>query len=398
MSDQITEALKEWATPQQARCIDAVIESQGNVRAAARKLSLHHSTVQTNIRLAIEKAALKGHSPKHDMTKTVPAGFSIKGTSTLYDAEGNVSQQWVKTRADDEARERIIREAFASLYDEVPRVKKSHKPDLAATASSLCNVFTITDFHMGMLAWHKEGGDDWDLRIAEDTLEKFFDAMIAGAPHAKIAVINQLGDFLHQDGLRAETPTSGHLVDSDGRFSKIIQAALRALRRVIDRALETHEEVHVVMAEGNHDIVSSIWLRIMFSALYENEPRVTINDSEIPYYAFRWGSTLLGFHHGHLAKNASLPAIFAQQFRRMWGETDRCHIHTGHRHHMDFKEFPGAKVFQHPTMTARDAFAARGGWISERQGMCMTYHLDYGLQGMNIVTPEMLAPPKAVAR
>lgn len=41
-------------------------------------------------------------------------------------------------------------------------------------------------------------------------------------------------------------------------------------------------------------------------------------------------------------------------------------------------------------MTARDAYAARGGWISERQGLCMTYHNQFGHVGTNVVTPEML--------
>lgn len=392
MQNQDLEALKTWATPGQIRCINAVLET-GSERAAARKLGLHHSTVQSSLKRLREAAALRGHSPDHDMTHTTPRGFSVKGTSTLYDESGAIRAQWVKTRADDEAREEILREAFAAMADEIRPLPPMDLPSIGAYAEKLCNVFTVTDYHMGMLAWHKEGGDDWDLKIAEDTLYAFFDAMVAGAPAAKVAVLNQLGDFLHQDGLIAETPTSGHSLDSDTRFAKIVRAAVRALRRIIDRLLETHEEVHVIMAEGNHDIVSSLWLRAMFTALYENEPRVTVNDSEIPYYAFRWGTTMLGFHHGHMAKNGQLPAIFAEQFRRMWGETDRCHIHCGHRHHMDFKEHAGAKVFQHPTMAARDAYAARGGWLSERQGLCMTYHLDFGHVGTNVVTPEMLVAP-----
>lgn len=290
----VTEALKEWATPGQARCIDAYIAAGGSVRAAAKHLRMHHSSVQSSIQRAVAKAAIAGHSPVHDMTKPAPIGFSVKGTSTLYDAEGNISQQWVKTRADDLERELIVREAFEAMASELPRLEPVPAPVITQRSSHLLNLFTITDFHMGMLAWHKEGGDDWDLTIAEQTLYGFVDAMIAGAPLAKVAVINQLGDFLHQDGLKAETPTSGHALDADNRFGKIVQAAIRSLRRIVDRALETHEEVHVIMAEGNHDIVSSIWLRSLFAALYENEPRVTVNDSELPYYVYRWARLFLG--------------------------------------------------------------------------------------------------------
>ena len=38
------------------------------------------------------KLARQGWSPEHDMTKTVPDGFHLKGTSTLYDEEGNATR------------------------------------------------------------------------------------------------------------------------------------------------------------------------------------------------------------------------------------------------------------------------------------------------------------------
>src|SRR6185369_2734564 len=184
----------------------------------------------------------------------------------------------------------------------------------ARCSANLCTVYTLTDCHVGALAWREEGGDDWDLKIAEDTLLGCFKHMIDSSPASEMAVVNQLGDFLHFDGLSAVTPTSGHLLDADSRFEKVIQVAIRVLRSVIALALEKHPIVHVVMAEGNHDLASSAWLRQMFAALYENEPRVTVETSPLPYYAVEWGNTFLGFHHGHLRKNDQLPLLFATQF------------------------------------------------------------------------------------
>jgi len=48
-------------------------------------------------------------------------------------------------------------------------------------------------------------------------------------------------------------------------------------------------------------------------------------------------------------------------------------------------------VIQHPTLAARDAYAARGGWIAERQVTSITYSDKYGQVARNTVTPEMLA-------
>ena len=39
---------------------------------------------------------------------------------------------------------------------------------------------------------------------------------------------------------------------------------------------------------------------------------------------------------------------------------------------------------------ARDAYAARGGWHSERQATSITYHSRWGQVARHTVTPEML--------
>ena len=45
---------------------------------------------------------------------------------------------------------------------------------------------------------------------------------------------------------------------------------------------------------------------------------------------------------------------------------------------------------QHSTLAARDAYAARGGWHSERQATSITYHSRWGQVARHTVTPEML--------
>lgn len=379
--------LATWATVRQLEFIEA-IEKHGSMAKASQALGVNRSRIGDSMRGLVKRAALQGYSPKHDMTKTVPEGFSVRGVSTYYDKDGNKAGQWVKSSADDDRREQMLREAVAALSEEIPRARPVKGPE--HVAEHLCNVFTLTDSHVGMLAWGREAGADWDLKIAEQTLVGCFSQMILASPAAKVAVVAQLGDFLHQDGLSPVTPTSGHVLDSDGRFSKVVQVAVRTLRKVVDMALATHEKVVVLMAEGNHDIASSVWLRTLFAALYENEPRVEVIDSPLPYYVYRHGLTMLAWHHGHLKKNDQLPLLFAAQFPQDWGGTTKRYAHCGHRHHVEEKEHSGMTVIQHPTLAARDAYAARGGWIAERQVTAMTYHAQYGQVARATVVPEML--------
>jgi hypothetical protein len=380
---------RSYATVREQEFIEAMDE-HGTMERAAAALGVGKSAISNAYKRLRARAALQGHSPPHDMRHTVPDGFKVKGVSSLY-VDGKLSSQWVKSSADDARRERAIREAFEAMAEDIPRLGPI-VPNTGSFEASLATLYTLTDSHVGMLAWAKEGGDDWDLTIAEKTLVGCFAQMVQASPPARIGFVNQLGDFLHYDSAVAPvTPLHGHVLDSDGRFSKMVSTAVRVLRRVIDLALAKHEKVVVLMAEGNHDMASSVWLRVMFRALYENEPRVEVIDSELPYYCYQHGKTMLAFHHGHLSKNAQLPILFAAQFPAMWGATTKRYCHTGHRHHTEEREHSGITVIQHPTLAARDAYAARGGWIADRQVTSMTYHSEYGQVARNTVCPEMIA-------
>lgn len=391
MTDIIDPRLTEWATVRDLEYIDA-INKHGSGTKGAKALGVTKSAVNGAMERLRARAALKGYSPAHDLVHPVAPGQKLRGASSLYRrGESDPLLTWVKSSADDEAREAIMREAYAAMAAELPRLAPIAGPGFVN--NDLATVYTLTDSHVGAMCWHKENLDplgDWDLGIAERTLTGCFEHMIKASPDSRIGVVAQLGDFGHQDGLSPVTPTSFHVLDSDSRFPKIVETMVRILRRVIAMALAKHEHVVVLLAEGNHDISSSVWMRAMFKALYENEPRVEVIDSVMPYYVYQHGSTMIAWHHGHLKKNDQLPILFASQFPKMWGDTSKRYAHCGHRHHVEEKEHSGMTVIQHSTLAARDAYASRGGWMSERQCTAITYHRDFGQVARSTVTPEML--------
>jgi hypothetical protein len=384
----IDEALKQWATARQIEYIDAV-NSTGSARAAARLLNTSDSAIRESIQRLKKKAAVQGYSPEHDLKHIIPEPFVARGHSTYYDQDGKPTQQWVKTRLDDKRWFELLQEVAAAMSETLPRIERTAAPQ-TDLLPELCNQYTLTDVHLGMLAWHEEGGANWDVKIAEKVINSAFMNMIERSPAAESCVIAQLGDWFHSDGLLPVTPGSGHVLDQDGRYSKIVRAGVRMLRNIISQALLRHGKVKVLLAEGNHDESGSIWLREMFSALYENEPRVEVITTQLPFYAVQHGSTALFYHHGHKKKIEALPGLFAALFPEVWGATKKRYVHTGHMHHHAEKEHPGVKVTQHPTLAARDAYSARGGWLSERQASCITYHAEFGEVARTIVTPEML--------
>ncbi len=351
------------------------VETARTQKEAAEALGIHRRTLERRL----EKLRLRGYDPKHDMVHVAAEGFSVAGTSTLYDAEGNIKQQWVKTRQDSDAVQKLIEAMLEGINDEIRRAKPVRAPKL--TNDDLLNCFVVTDYHLGMLSWGEETGADWDLQIAEDTLVAWFAEAIRQAPKAETAILAQLGDFLHWDGMDAVTPTSKHLLDADTRFNKLVRSAIKVVRRVIAMLLERHEHVHVLMAEGNHDLASSVWLRELLAVVYEDEPRVTVETSPDPYYCYEHGNTSLFFHHGHLSKHAKVDAVFAAKFRDVFGRTQHSYAHMGHLHHIDVKETNLMVIEQHRTLAAPDAYASRGGWMSGRDAKVITYSKTYGEAG-----------------
>lgn len=358
--------------------------AHGSCAAGARAMGIPETTFKARLKAAWQRNMTPGAQAIPQLA-AIPEGYALKGTSTLYNGDGSVQSQWVKTMPSLEKLQALQRAALDGMLIELKPIERIKAPK--TTIADLLNLYTITDFHIGMLAWDKETGADWDLEIAERVLADTFIRMIDAAPAAKTGIVNQLGDFLHFDSLQPLTPTNHHVLDADSRYQKVVQTAVRVLRRIVDHALTKHESVQVYMHEGNHDPAGSVWLRVLFAALYEKNPRIKVGMSPLPYVAYLHGKTLLGFHHGHMTKLANLPQIFAAKFREEWGTSTHTYIHTGHKHHVEEKEHPGVNVVQHATLAAADAYAARGGWISKRQATSMTYHTERGEIARGIFVP-----------
>lgn len=380
--------LRTWATVRQLEFIEA-IEKHGTARKAEKALGVSEGLIMRSMRGLRHKAAKMGYSPQHDMHKTVPDGYMVRGVSTYYDQDGKPRGQWVKS-AIDEARLAEMRHAAMDAFsEEIPRlapVKRSKSHNNA----HLCNTYVITDYHLSALSCAEETGADWDLKISEKLILDWFSSAIDLAPNAETAVFAQLSDFLHADGLEALTPASKNLLDVDTRFYKVVRVVIRVLRQIIDMLLSKHDRVHIIMADANHDPVSQIWLREWMAVLYENEPRITVDQSPNPYNAFEFGKVALFFHHGHKRKVTNVSEVFAAQFREMFGRTKYAYAHTGHLHSNALVENNLMLVEQHRTLAASDAYAARGGWLSGRDAKVITYHKEFGEVSRLTISPEML--------
>jgi hypothetical protein len=383
----------------------------GSQTAAATLLHLSRTTFQSRLKIAAErgmlgtKPVLPGFAIKSVASKTedgawikqtkapgevfeMPAGQVVKGVSALVDGQGREIAKWIKTTADAEQQLAAMRAAVEAFKEDLPRAEPVERT--ARAHIDLLNFYAVTDAHFGMLSWREETGADYDLLIAEQLLTDWFAAAIDLAPAAFTGVLAQMGDLAHYDGMESKTPTSGHILDADSRFPKVIRVIIRTLRRIVRMMLEKHESVHIIMADANHDPASGAWLREMFAAFYEDEPRVTVDSSASTYYVVEHGKTSLFVHHGHRRNVGNVDSVFAGKFRDIYGRTEFSYAHLGHLHSDELKTTNLMKVERHETLAAPDAYAANGGWLSGRSAKVITYSKKHGEVSRLTLSPQMV--------
>jgi hypothetical protein len=367
--------LKEWAAPRQAVYLDAIAQ-HGSQRKAAAALGINQRTLERSLEALQRKAAKMGYSPAHDMTKTVPDGFAVKGISTYYDEDGKPRGQWVKSTVDQERMQEIMREFALTLAQDVKGLAPITKAPSHSDKDLMC-VYPMGDPHFGMHAWWQEAGDDFDLEIAERLTCGAVDRLVASAPSAHTAVLLNLGDMFHADNQR-NVSQSGHQLDVDGRWAKVQQVGLRAMIHCAKRLLEKHKKVIVRINRGNHDGHSSYALSLMLSCYFHNEPRIEVDLSPAPAWYYQFGQVLIGSTHGDTYKGQDMVAIMAADKPQEWGETKHRYWYVGHVHHQDTKEYRGGVVEYFRTLAARDAWHAGQGYRAGRDMRLIVLHKEHG--------------------
>lgn len=361
--------------------------------AAERGMMLDHPPAMPGYRISQINDGPHGTSiqqrPEHGEVFEMPPGLRLKGVTALVDAEGRIMHKHVMAREGAAEQLAAMEAVISALTSELPRADPIAVP--VGGNADLLNQYTVTDLHFGMLSWHEETGSDYDLKIAEQLLLDWFAMAIKMSPDADTAILAQLGDLLHFDSLESVTPTHRNVLDADSRYAKIVRVVIRTMRRIIKMLLEKYQRVHIIMADANHDPAGEIWLREMFSAFYESEPRITVDRSASTYYVFEHGETSLFYHHGHLKKIGDVDSVFAGKFRETYGRTKFSYAHIGHHHSNELKSTNLMKVERHETLAAPDAFAAQRGYLAGRSAKVLTYSKRFGEVGHIIITPEMVA-------
>lgn len=360
-------------TPVQQKALE-LVEQHGGIRPAARALGIPLATFKDRVRRA--RRAQAATDPKVHVA-SAPEGFHYRGVSTLVNADGEMVMQWRKDAKDHEDPEAFLRVFRDALEDAPPPAAKKIRAPKTADEDLLA-VYPMGDPHLGMLSWAPETGTDNDLKIAKERLCAAVDHLVDICPPAERALIINLGDFVHADNMMGVTSRSGHRLDTDSRWAKVLRVAISTAVYCVDSALKRHRHVTVICEIGNHDDHTAIMLALALDAHYRNEPRVEVDTSPSPFHWYEFGANLIGTTHGNGPKLAQLPGIMAHDQAEAWGRTKWRFWHVGHFHHTKVQEFPGCTVEVHRTLAPRDAWTHQMGYRSGQSMIADILHRVHG--------------------
>lgn len=266
---------------------------------------------------------------------------------------------------------------LAEALSKYPKLKRV-PPDEGGEVLALLSIF---DLHAGMLAWHREVGENYDTEIAIERLKVAASTLLSKVPSGVSAIVIPVGnDILHAD-THLNTTTSGTQVDVDGRWQRAFQHIVRAL---ITGPLTWAAEiapVHVVIVPGNHDYQRAFYLGevLRWHFAGRNLPVEVDNSPRLRKYLL-WQGILLGFTHGAWVKVDHLPSIMASEVPREWGEAVWREWVIGHFHakreirHLSFSEGGGVRVRVMPAMASEDAWHYQQGFVGRRPEATLTLY------------------------
>lgn len=368
----------------QQEVLDAV-KQHGTQKKAAESLGINLRTLERRLK----SIARSGVVEQWDLSKAAPEPYLMGKITVQRNKDGEVVNTWARYSPEQEQLAEYLEALKEGFTSQMPRYAKLLPPK--HTISDLMSVYPIGDAHIGMRAWGKETqGQDWDLEIGERIQCDAMAALVQAAPPAEQAVVINLGDWFHADNMEGVTARSGHSLDMDGRYAKMISVGMRVMRRCIDSALLKHKTVKVINVVGNHDDTGAFWLQVALSHAYENEPRVIIDDDPTAFHYVEFGKVLIGCHHGHTCKGDRLLGVMATDQAQAWGRTEHRYWYLGHVHHQSVKELAGVTVESFNTLSAKDAWAAFGGYRARQSMKCIVMHKEFGEVARHTVHPDML--------
>lgn len=276
--------------------------------------------------------------------------FAPHASTVQVNGKGEVIQAWIKQHTENR-----IEELIEAIKDNTPIAQV--KPKVIEEAEGMLEI-PLFDMHFGIA----------DMEFYRDTLAEIL--AIVGSKHWDRIVIPVGQDLFHNDSITKGITTKGTLIEKVD-LKQAIYDAKTFYFNLIDKAIESANEVSVMYSPGNHDKTVG-WL---FVQILKERYGDIVDDSTAERKAVWWNGCFIGITHGDKTTDTAngLRGKFTMEFPTLYAMAKVREIHTGHLHREDLKDEYGVLVRRVSCGNKNDDWTTDEGYKSQKRFMLFEY-------------------------
>jgi len=153
---------------------------------------------------------------------------------------------------------------------------------------------------------------------------------------------------------------------------------------MVMRTRKIAKKLYIYQVPGNHSRMADFTLANILKAYFRNDPNIIIDASSSPYKFHRFGTTLIGYEHGHSVSAIRLAALMANERKKDWAETEYREFHLGDQHRKGSSkpaafEEQGVSIEYIPGLTSPNEWHRLKAFNHQKRGaMAFVYDYDTG--------------------
>ena len=251
---------------------------------------------------------------------------------------------------------------------------------------------SLPDIHFGRLSWNEESGEDYDIKIAYEVVNRAIDKLLSYTRIFEVdKILFPIGQDWYNVNSKDNTTVNGTIQNEDTRGKKTYKKGRQLAMELINKCASI-APTDVIIIPGNHDEEKVFYMGDALEIAYENNPNVTVNNNAVSRKYYLYGKVLLGFTHGCDIKTSKVPMLMPIEAKEMWAQATYREWHMGHIHNkldmrVEADEDSGILMRRLRSIAADDAWTFNKGFKSLRAAEAFVWHPENGLIGQFTTIP-----------
>lgn len=272
--------------------------------------------------------------------------FAPHASTVQVNGKGEVIQAWIKQHTENR-----LEELLEAIKANTPIAQI--QPKVIEEAEGMLEI-PLFDMHFGIA----------DMEYYRPTLAEIL--AIVGSKHWDRIVIPVGQDLFHNDSITDGKTTKGTLIEKVDLRQAFYDAETFYMN-LIDKAIESANEVSVIYSPGNHDKTVG-WC---FARVLKTRYGDIVDDSMAERKAIWWNGCFIGITHGDKKNDSAngLRGNFTMEFPTLFAMAKVREIHTGHLHNEMSKDEYGVKVRHLSAGNKDDDWTITEGFKSQKRFM-----------------------------